>query len=303
MFYETKTTNGNTANFVDRIWIGNWDYETTIREIMPNTNICVLLQLGNIPNYKIIDKEFIKNTPLDFNEWHNKISNEAIFVGNAIIGPHRDMIAELSHGNTYTIGIEFKTGVSHKFFGIPIKELANNIMPLQNANGLLSNIFKQINTNNNNEIFVSLQNFTEDKIMGSPFCNIQNENINNLIRTIDQNPFIHNVNELSELYCTSRRNLNRLFNEYTGLSAQQYIMIEKIKQMANLMIEHSEYSLNDIIALCNYQDQSHLNRDTKQLGGLTATTIYQNLHDRLSYMPSPLAMNLMEGNYCGLHLH
>ena len=48
MYYETKTLNENTGNYVNRIWVAKWDYETTIREIMPNTNIYPLAELVSL---------------------------------------------------------------------------------------------------------------------------------------------------------------------------------------------------------------------------------------------------------------
>lgn len=304
MFYETKTTSGDTGNYVNRIWLAKWDYETTIREVKPSTNVCILIQLGNSTKYKTIDKDFLKTTPIEYNEWCDKVTNEAISVGNyIIIGPHRDLVLELSQNNTYTIGIEFKTGHSNNFFGIPMKSLSNNILPLDSANDLLCGIVKNISTENNETIFSSILEYIEKNIINSPYTNIRDQKLMDCIKAIENNPFIQNVNDLAERYCTSRRNFNRIINEYTGLSAQQYIMIERANKMTSLIFEHPEYSLNQIIELCHYQDQSHLNRDTKLIGGLTATTIYQNIHDRISYMPSPLAMNVMEGKYCGLHLH
>jgi len=301
MLYESRITIGNTANYIDRIWIGNWDYNTTIREVMPNTNICVLLQLGNIPKYKNITKEFLKNVPADFIEWNNRISANALTIGNAIIGPHRDLIMEKSEGNTYTIGIEFKTGHSSNFFGIPLKTLSNNILPLGDANGLLCTLANVINTQSNDTIFSSILEYIE-KITDSPYSNIKDQKLMECIKAIERNPFKHNVNDLAEIYCTSKRNLNRIINAYTGLPAQQFIMIQKAKKIVSLMIEHLDYSLNQIIDLCNYHDQSHLNRDIKLIGGITATQVFQNIHNRISYMPSPLAMNIVEGKYCGLHL-
>ncbi len=304
MFYETKTTSGETGNYVNRIWLAKWDYETTIREVMPSTNVCILIQLDNNTKYKAIDKEFLKNTPIEFNDWYKRVTDEAISVGNyIIIGPHRDLVLEISQNNTYTIGLEFPTGHSGNFFGIPIKSLSNNILPMDSANDLLCSIVKNINTENNETIFSSTLEYIEKNIINSPYTNVRDQKLMDCIKAIKNNPFIQNVNDLAERYCTSRRNFNRIINEYTGLSAQQYIMIERVNKMTSLIFEHPEYSLNDIIEMCNYQDQSHLNRDTKLIGGLTATTIYQNLHDRISYTPSPLAMNVMEGKYCGLHLH
>ena len=304
MYYETKTLNGNTGNYVNRIWVAKWDYETTIREIMPSTNVCILIQLGNSTKYKAIDKEFLKNTPIEFNDWYKRVTDEAISISNyIIIGPHRDLILEISQNNTYTIGIEFKTGHSGNFFGIPIKSLSNNILSMDSANDLLCSIVKNINTENNETIFSSIQEYLETNVLNSSYTNIIDQKLWECIKTIENNPFYQKVNELSEKYSTSKRNFNRKMNEHTGLSAQQFIMTQKINKIKTIMVENLDFSLNQIIELCHYLDQSHLNRDTKLIGGLTATTIYQNLHDRISYMPSPLAMNVMEGKYCGLHLH
>jgi len=304
MFYEAKTISGNKGNYINRIWIANWDYNTTIMEVMPSTNVCVLLQLANYSKYKTIDKEFLMNTPIEINAWFNKIPQASNYFGKSIIiGPHRDLIAETTQNNTFTIGIEFKTGHSNNFFGIPMKSLSNNILSIDSANDLLCSIVKNINKENNETIFSSILEYNEKNIINSPYTNIRDQKLMDCIKAIKNNPFIQNVNDIAERHCTSRRNFNRIINEYCGLSAQHYIMIERAKKIASLMIENSEYSLNDIIALCNYQDQSHLNRDTKLIGGLTATQMFQNIHDRISYMPSPLAMNVMEGKYCGLHLH
>lgn len=301
MYYKIKAINGI---YINRIWIANWDYKSTIREVMPNTNVSVLIQLGNCTKYKTIDEDFLRNNATEFWNWYNKVAKESNYLGKSvIIGPHRDLIVEMSEGDTKMICVEFKTGYSNNFFGIPLNILSNNILPLDNANNLLSNITQNIDTDNNETILTSVLEYIETNVLKSPYTNIKDLKLMECIKAIEDNPFVQNVNQLSGIYGTSRRNFNRKVNEYTGFSAQQFIMTQRVNMMKSFMVKHLDYSLNKIIHLCNYHDQSHLNRDTKLIGGLTAIQMYRNIHGNISHMPSPLSMNIMDDKCCGLHLH
>ena len=99
----------------------------------------------------------------------------------------------------------------------------------------------------------------------------------------------------------SKRNFERLFKQFTGLTPKQFIGIQRVNMVCKRMIEHQDYSLMEILESCGYYDQAHINRDFNIIGGLPATQIFQNIKDHLVNTPDALCLNNNIDGVCGFN--
>lgn len=76
------------------------------------------------------------------------------------------------------------------------------------------------------------------------------------------------VNELSNQFCYSTKQLSRKFFELTGMNTEQTLLYKKYLQAVHL-IHTSKLSLTEIAYSCHFSDQSHFIKTFKALSRLT----------------------------------
>ena len=63
--------------------------------------------------------------------------------------------------------------------------------------------------------------------------------------------------------------MNDLFRRETGLPVKSLIRISRFERAQDLLIGYGDQNLAGIAQECGYYDQSHLNRDFRELADLT----------------------------------
>ena len=273
-----------------------------IREINPSANICVCFNKESNTSYKMISKDFAEVEKQSANSFLKKIDVNPIIVRNAIIGPHRNIIIESSEKNICSFGIEFKTSASNRFFGKEIKNLTDNIIPLDITNMALSRLADIVSKCTMENLFNTVDNYLINKYLPYITSKTRNECLLELINEVSDNPFDANIDIMANKLHTCQRNFERLFKQYTGLTPKQFISIKKINKVIERMIEHQRKNLVEILESCGYYDQAHINRDFKIIGGLSATQIFQNIKNRLTSSPDVLCLNYDIDGVCGFNL-
>ena len=91
-----------------------------------------------------------------------------------------------------------------------------------------------------------------------------------LIHYSEENPKINYSDYISEKLDYNYNHLSSLFSEVTGTTIANYIIINKIKRVKELLL-YDELTLTEISLLMEYSSVAHLSHQFKKITGLTPT--------------------------------
>lgn len=287
MYFKTIAPAFNLSKYVKRYWIAINDNQTCIREIDPDTNICLCIHYNKTIGYKYINNES-KDCIFE-----KDLSQDTPTTNAIIIGPHKGIIVETSSNSLLSFGIEFYTGYSNDFFGIPISKIGETVMEATTLKLPFINEIESLLKNRKIETLASLINNYLTNFYIHKMDNLEWHDLINGIRNV---PFNIKVSELADHQFLCTRQYNRIFKDLTGLSPKQFVMAAKPPKIIEYLYEGK--SLQEIIKICGYFDQSQLNRDFKFIGGVTAIQVLKNLTTRKTCSPDPLIINYDENGIC-----
>ncbi len=89
---------------------------------------------------------------------------------------------------------------------------------------------------------------------------------------------IMTIRELAGSQYISERQLNRLFNEYIGMSAKMFLKLVRINNTINIL-KYTDYNLADNAQILGFYDQSHFIKDFKAICGVTPKSFMENMSD------------------------
>lgn len=302
MYFEKVKPSPPLEKYIACYWIAKVDGCKTIREINPNSNICVCFHLGHMPKYKMVPRRYWcgKDSSVEaVLEW---VEVDSVEAQNVIIGPHRSLILETSENYYCAVGIEFKTGIRKTFFGVDNASLSGKVMPLGVDNSVLSDIPAIISRCDVDKIFRMIDNCLMDNFLPCVVGMSSDNILQSIIDEIIENPFDANVAVMADKLNICVRTFERQFKQYTGLSPKQFICVKKIGKVIDCMKKHPDYDLVQVVWACGYYDQAHINRDFQIIGGLPATLVFQNVRRYMDFTSEPFCLNYDVDGVCGFNL-
>jgi AraC-like DNA-binding protein len=168
----------------------------------------------------------------------------------------------LPEGSNVT-AIKFKSWANSLIFGINLYDIIDQNIPFADFlpdNALLPFSSDQLDTG---EKITSLLAFLNRKVSAEKFS----PGILNAICRIENSHGNLRVNELADQIGYSRRNLERRFKEFTGITIKKFINNTRF-QFALMLLRRGTVS-SDIIYACGYFDQAHFIEEFKNVTGVT----------------------------------
>lgn len=107
----------------------------------------------------------------------------------------------------------------------------------------------------------------------------QHEVITSALDIIKSTNGILTVKQLSSENYVSERHLNRLFNEYIGVSTKTFLRLARINYSMNLFKKYEYKSCLNVTQSLGYFDQSHFIHDFKHICGVSPNTFLKNMSD------------------------
>ncbi|TGL44619.1 AraC family transcriptional regulator [Leptospira perdikensis] len=185
-----------------------------------------------------------------------------------IFGVTRGRFSTLLKGKGSVFGIKFRPGGFYPFFQqfvsnltdktVPISELTKeDILPLE----------KEIFQKEDEESRINIVETWLEKILPEPDPKIPL--INTIIDKIKEDRAIQSVEQITKLYSIKLRNLQRLFQEYVGVSPKWVIQRFRIQEVAERMEKEKTIQFADLALDLGYYDQAHFIKDFKNTIGLS----------------------------------
>lgn len=171
-------------------------------------------------------------------------------------------------GNLSLFSILFKPQGLSIFTNIPVSEFYNQNVPLR--------LIFPNDINRLEDKLSAASSFLErisivEEFLFRQLLNTLNPNsarIENCINTINHSKGLVDIHSLASEACLSRKQFERTFSNYIGVSPKQFLNI-RFQNALHEKSKHKNISLTELTYKCGYYDQSHMINDFQQLSGLS----------------------------------
>ncbi len=171
-------------------------------------------------------------------------------------------------GSVEAFGILFRTGAAFRIFGIPMHELDQiDDAALYPLPAYLPQLHAQLYAASTLAEKVAL---AETWLMGllqaaTPPSRVIDHTLTLANRANGQ----LSIAQLAQAVYISPRQLERLYQQYVGLSPKTMARLLRIRQARTALKHHETRTLSDIAVACGFYDQAHFIREFKAVIGLT----------------------------------
>ncbi|MDR0270450.1 helix-turn-helix domain-containing protein [Paenibacillus sp.] len=185
-----------------------------------------------------------------------------------IYGPSTRKFSYLIHGKGIVFGVKFKPGGFYPFLNQPVSNLLDR--PLEVMSIL------DLDGPEPEEMILSCA--TEQDMVGAmdklllPKMPPQDEQIlyvNQMIDYIANEHDISKVDQVCDRFSIHIRKLQRLFDQYVGISPKWVIRLHRLQNAAEMMDRRLPMDLARLSTELGYHDQSHFIKDFKAVVGCT----------------------------------
>jgi AraC-like DNA-binding protein len=226
-----------------------------VERVYPNGNVTLVFHYGSPSKLK-------KRNSIEYIE------------SNLVICGQQSSYYDLSlSGRTSMILIVFKPHGVKSFFNLPISELLNENLPLQD---LIENEApeledKLLNSKNNNQRIIYLENFLLKRlILDKDF-----ERVEHAIKMIENSKGQIKTQNIAQEVCLGIKQFERIFSKYVGVNPKKYTSIIRFQNVIKMKREFKELNMTQLAFDNEYYDQSHFIHDFKNLTDLTPRAFFK----------------------------
>jgi AraC-like DNA-binding protein len=179
-------------------------------------------------------------------------------------------------GSSKMIGVRFYPAGAYYFTGVPLKELINSIVDLDDmftAEAKIAEELVNISESIHDKINV-IESFILDRIKRN---NIKEAYTGKAAEIILSHNGQITVKELSELAGSGERKLQRDFEDYIGLSPKQFARIARFQNAVKVM-NMNLLNLTATAYECGYYDQAHFVKEFTEISGQTPSAYMKENH-------------------------
>tara|TARA_B110000503_G_scaffold142698_2_gene240415 strand:- start:3972 stop:4781 length:810 start_codon:yes stop_codon:yes gene_type:complete len=224
------------AGFVENYWIANWD---------------------------LSDSEPYQQVSLP-HPCQNMIISPTLTSG--IFGVHTGKIIYKFEGKGRIFGVKFWPGAFHSFYTKPVSKLSDTLISIDEV--FDTNVTKLeaelLVTPDFSEIAYRIEDMFRRK---SPELDSKAVEVRNIIKTIEGNRDLVTVSTLVEIFGHSARTLQRLFDNYVGVSPKWVIDRYRMLEAVAALDDDANISIIELANTLGYFDQAHFTKAFTKLVG------------------------------------
>lgn len=192
----------------------------------------------------------------------------AIFepVGSTVAGVHTAKFSRRLEGRSHAFGIKFTPGGFRAFLNAPVSSLADRTVPIREVFGSgIETLEAILTTSENEEVSIAAANafFSAHVPPADASATLASELVNRIL----SEPDIRTVDDLSARSSMGKRSLQRLFNEYVGVSPKWVIRRYRLHELLERVHSGAEPDYAQLALELGYYDQAHLINDFRSIVG------------------------------------
>ncbi len=179
-------------------------------------------------------------------------------------------------GKTGMIFIVFKPHGLKQFFNIPMNELRNENLAMQELikDEACKLEDKLLYADNNKQRIELLETFLLQKLL----LNKDFERVEYALNIIENSNGQIKTHHLAHEACLGIKQFERVFSKHVGLNPKKYISIVRFLNVIQSKKIYKEINLSQLAFDNGYYDQSHFNHDFKNLTGVTPRVYFNKTH-------------------------
>jgi len=223
------TPSAPLAPFVDYYWIVRWDlrgqpaHEQTI---LPHPNVHLVFEAS----------------------------------GAGLYGVDRSLFARRLSGRGKVLGVRFRAGCFRPFWGAPISQLSDRVVPGVRVFGPLAEKTRQAIMCAESD--AEMTSHAESLLFSAlPEPDPVAEQVARMVALITSSPWLRRVDQLSDACGLSVRSLQRLFADYVGVSPKWVMRRARLHEAALRADAGEPVDWAALASDLGYADQAHLTRD------------------------------------------
>jgi AraC-like DNA-binding protein len=185
-----------------------------------------------------------------------------------IFGVNTGKFSRLLEGQGRAFSVKFKPGAFYPFVHVPISTFTDTTISLRDALGVETTpleraVFAQEDVN-------EMQRIVEDFLRARlPERDEQVAKIGGIVEYISVHPEITRVDEIVSLFNLNKRTLQRLFQQYVGVSPKWVIKRYRLHEAAERVASGKDVDWARLALDLEYFDQAHFIKDFKAIVGKT----------------------------------
>ena len=253
------------APFVEVFWEVH-GFATFARDrILPKTTVELIFNLG--PPHRLIDPTRPGGEIVNRDAWVSGLQQRPL-----IVQPCFDAKQVQSH----IIGVGLRPAGAYAFFGMPMSEIANDVIDLDALAASRFSIVhaRLLETASRPDRFGLLEALVRERMAAEvrvrPFIHwatAQIERAHGAVRIVD----------LCRELGVSRKHLHKWFRQQVGLPPKQYANVARFQRLVACLVESTPPAWSEVAQRCGFSDQSHLVHDCRAFAGMTPTALRASL--------------------------
>jgi AraC-like DNA-binding protein len=186
--------------------------------------------------------------------------------GSTVAGVHTAKFTRLLEGRSHVFGIKFTPGGFRFFLDAPVSSLANRIVPVHSVFGHDIDALEAvlISSRAEDEMVEAANDFFRQRV---PAATETMTLAGALVERILREPDIRTVDDLVRRTGIGKRSLQRLFNEYVGVSPKWVIRRYRLHELVERFNSGEQPDYAQLALELGYFDQAHLINDFRSIVG------------------------------------
>jgi AraC-like DNA-binding protein len=184
-----------------------------------------------------------------------------------LAGLHESSAFVAAEGSAACVQVDFTPIGAHLFLGLPMHELANRVVDLEDLLGKDRDVAARLEAAATwDERFDLLETVIAARLVEA---RRPAPEIVWAWRTVERTHGAVRVSALAQTLGRSRRHLTTRFREHVGLGPKTFARVARFSRAVEVLRSERTGSLAQVAYECGYFDQAHLNRDFRQFAGTT----------------------------------
>lgn len=173
------------------------------------------------------------------------------------------------------VTVRFKAGGAYPFFGLPISELTDQLVPLELLWGAVSEELEDaLYASESHAARVALvERALARRLTSRPFEPASLPSVRRAIRLLRTAHRLPTVDALARDVGASTRQLRRAFSEVVGVGPKQFLRVERFQRALRAARRAPTASFGALAGSNGYADQAHLSAEFRALAGVTPSEL------------------------------
>ena len=232
---------------------------------LPDGSTTLILRLRNLP---------AKSANGDFPNTNGVIN---------LIGTRTHAVRKAPGSVPLAIAVKFNPGGAYPFFDVPLSEITDQIVCLediwQEESARLDDVLWAANDNDSR--LTMLQDVLQRRLLRQDKYNSELlRTVRAAIRLIETSDEIPRTEDISKRLGVGSRRLRRLFDTLVGISPKKFARIARLQNVIRAAQQTAVLDWATMAADTGYYDQAHLISDFKRLTGITPGAFTEELNHR-----------------------